>query len=141
MEKILIRSAVSETSPADPEAAYAHFASGFRFETDCWDVHAALSSSAPDFVLFDVRSPEAFGRGHVEGAVNIPHRKIVAGYMAKWPPDTLFVVYCAGPHCNGAQRAAMRLAALKRPVKVMIGGISGWREEGFLLVNAPAAPT
>ena len=47
--------------------------------------------------------------------------------------ETLFVVYCAGPHCNGADKAAMRLAALGRPVKKMIGGIEGWRDEGFAL--------
>ena len=28
-----------------------------------------------------------------------------------WPHATLFVVYCAGPHCNGADKAALKLAA------------------------------
>ena len=45
--------------------------------------------------------------------------------MAEWPKDTLFVVYCAGPHCDGADRAALRLAGLGRPVKLMLGGITG----------------
>jgi rhodanese-related sulfurtransferase len=53
--------------------------------------------------------------------------------MAGFPPDTLFVVYCAGPHCNGANRAAVRLARLGLPVKEMIGGITGWLDEGFAL--------
>ena len=48
-----------------------------------------------------------------------------------WPHDMLFVVYCAGPHCNGADKAALRLAKLGRPVKVMIGGVTGWADEGF----------
>ena len=48
-----------------------------------------------------------------------------------WPHDTLFVVYCAGPHCNGADRAALQLARLGRPVKMMIGGMTGWADEGF----------
>src|SRR5581483_10573796 len=42
----------------------------------------------------------------------------------------LLVVYCDGPHCNGADRAAIRLASLGRPVKKMIGGITGWIDEG-----------
>jgi rhodanese-related sulfurtransferase len=46
------------------------------------------------------------------------------------------VVYCAGPHCNGATKAAVRLARLGRPVKEMIGGITGWQDEGFDLVRA-----
>ena len=40
-------------------------------------------------------------------------------------------MYCAGPHCNGADRAAVRLARLGRPVKKMIGGVTGWLDEGF----------
>jgi len=43
----------------------------------------------------------------------------------------LFVVYCAGPHCNGANKAAVKLAQLGRPVKEMIGGLTGWIDEGF----------
>jgi len=47
----------------------------------------------------------------------------------------LFVVYCNGPHCNGADRAARRLAMLGRRVKKMIGGIEGWKDEGFSLAS------
>ena len=50
--------------------------------------------------------------------------------------DALFVVYCAGPHCNGSTRAALRIAQLGRPVKEMIGGITGWRDEGFALATS-----
>jgi rhodanese-related sulfurtransferase len=69
----------------------------------------------------------------VPGAVNLLHGKIVASKLADYPPETLFITYCAGPHCNGATRAAIRLAQLGRPVKVMIGGITGWLDEGFQL--------
>jgi rhodanese-related sulfurtransferase len=76
----------------------------------------------------------------VPGAVSLPHGKIVDSRMQAWAPDTLFVVYCAGPHCNGASRAAARLARLARPVKLMIGGVTGWLDEGFALEGAaPAA--
>jgi rhodanese-related sulfurtransferase len=71
----------------------------------------------------------------VPGAVNIPHAKLIASKLADYPMDTLFVVYCAGPHCNGAHRGAIRLARLGRPVKMMIGGITGWLDEGFQLVQ------
>lgn len=56
--------------------------------------------------------------------------------MAVWPSDTLFVVYCAGPHCNGADRAAANLARLGRKVKKMIGGKAGWLDEGFSFVSS-----
>ena len=122
--------------PAVPAAdALHHFSRLLQLETDCWDVHASLENGG--FVLLDVRSPEHFRRGHVGGAVNLPHGRISERALAAWPPETLFVVYCDGPHCNGADRAAIRLASLNRPVKKMIGGITGWIDEGLPLVEGP----
>lgn len=128
-----MRNAVTETPAATAEAALAHFESQFTFETDCWDVHDALQSPASGFVLIDARSPAMYAKGHVPGAINLPHGKIIASRMAAWPSGTLFVTYCAGPHCNGAARAAIRLARLGCPVKLMTGGITGWIDEGFAL--------
>lgn len=127
-----MKTAVSAIPAAASDLARQHFAQEFTFETDCWDVHDALSKGA-DFVLLDVRGPALFARGHVKGAINLPHGKIIASKMAEWPEDTLFVTYCAGPHCNGAARGALRLAELGRPVKIMAGGVTGWIDEGFEL--------
>jgi rhodanese-related sulfurtransferase len=126
---------VTSIEAAPGREALAHFEKLFTFETDCWDVHDALSSGNPGFVLLDVRSPEHFRKGHVAGALGLPHGRIIASRMAAWSPETLFVVYCAGPHCNGAARAAVRLSGLGRPVKIMIGGITGWIDEGFPLIT------
>ena len=133
-------SSVSAVAAADSASAFAHFSASLAFETDCSDVNAAFAQGpdAVDFVLLDVRSPALFALGHVPGAVNLPHGKIVASKLAGYPPDTLFVTYCAGPHCNGATRGAIRLAQLGRPVKIMIGGVQGWIDEGFELVTADA---
>ncbi|RCS22588.1 rhodanese-like domain-containing protein [Phyllobacterium salinisoli] len=132
-----MKSAVTEISAAPSDVARQHFAAEFTFETDCWDVHDALCRGA-DFVLLDVRSPQMFAKGHVPGALNLPHGKIVRSKLAAWPDDTLFVTYCAGPHCNGAARGALRLAELGRPVKIMAGGITGWLDEGFELATDEA---
>lgn len=126
---------VSAVAAADSGAALQHFTSALSFETDCWDVHDAMSRGVADFVLIDVRSPELYAKSHVPGAINIPHGKITAGRMSEFPPERLFVVYCAGPHCNGAHRGAIRLARLQRPVKLMIGGMTGWIDEGFEVVS------
>ena len=123
---------VTAIPPAPSELARTHFAAGFSFETDCWDVHEVLGKGA-DFVLLDVRSPAMFAKSHVPGAINLPHGKIIRSKMSEWPEDTVFVTYCAGPHCNGAARGALRLAELGRPVKIMAGGITGWIDEGFVL--------
>jgi rhodanese-related sulfurtransferase len=127
---------VTAIPAASSEQALAHFEQEFRFETDCWDVHEALKSDNPGFVLLDVRSPDLFAAGHVPGAAHLPHGKIIGSKMAQWPEDTLFVTYCAGPHCNGAARGAIRLAQLGRPVKIMAGGMTGWIDEDFALERA-----
>jgi rhodanese-related sulfurtransferase len=124
-------SSVAAIAAAAPAHAAEHFARRLSFETDCADVHDSLSNGRVDFVLLDVRGPNAYARAHVPGALNLPHRQITAERLADWPSDALFVVYCAGPHCNGADRAALRLATLGRPVKIMLGGMTGWADEGF----------
>jgi rhodanese-related sulfurtransferase len=130
--------AVTQTRPADSALVLRHFSELLALETDCWDVHDALARG-PDFVLVDVRSPELYARGHVPGAINIPHAKIIESRLTQYAVDTVFVVYCAGPHCNGAHRGAMRFAQLGRPVKLMIGGVTGWLDEGFELAKSPGA--
>ncbi|NGZ83440.1 rhodanese-like domain-containing protein [Duganella aceris] len=128
-------SLVSAVPAAASTLALAHFEASFAYETDCWDVHDALTGGQQDFVLLDVRGTEKYAAGHVPGALDLAQRKIIASKLAEFPADTLFVVYCAGPHCNGAARAAVRLAQLGRPVKLMTGGITGWLDEGFALAS------
>ena len=130
-------SIVASVPAAPSQHAWRHFSDLLALETDCWDVHTSLSAGATDFVLLDVRSPESFVAGHIDGAVSVPHPTIDAETVSAFPDDVLFVVYCAGPHCNGADRAAVHLAALGRPVKKMIGGVAGWTDEGFDLVAGP----
>jgi len=132
---IKTKNSVLAVPPASPARAEDHFASRFGFETDCWDVHQSLNSEEPGFVPIDVRSPELFAKGHVPGAINIPQMRLTEERVAEFAADLLFVVYCAGPHCNGAAKAAVRLARLGRPVKEMIGGVTGWIDEGFELAT------
>ncbi len=128
-------SVVTEVAAAPSARALTHFAESLECETDCWDVHHSLTSNTHDFVLLDVRSTEMFAAGHIEGAISLPHGKIIQSKLAQYPADTVFVTYCAGLHCNGAARGAIRLAQLRRPVKIMIGGIAGWLDEGFILAT------
>lgn len=132
-------SAVSRPVAAASPLALAHFESLLQYETDCWDVHHAVINGRQDFVLLDVRDEDSFRRGHVLSAVHLPHARINDGALRDYPTNALFVVYCAGPHCNGADRAAIRLARLGRPVKKMIGGITGWLDEGFALGTSAAS--
>ncbi|MBZ4021480.1 rhodanese [Rhodobacter sp. TJ_12] len=127
MNPVLARPAPS------PESLLAPLAAQCALHTDCSDVQAAFNTGGdPGFVLLHTMgTPETFARRHVPNAIFLPHRQITAERMADWPAETLFVVYCAGPHCNAAEQAALALARLGRPVKIMLGGVMGWEYEGY----------
>jgi Rhodanese-like domain len=93
-------STVLRVPPATPEDAAAYFASRLTFHTDVSDVHAALSSGAPGFVLVDSRGAAAWAQGHIPGAVHLPTAQIPA--RAATPDQAVPVVtYCWGPGCDG----------------------------------------
>ncbi len=126
-------SVVSRTGVASSVDALAHFEKLLKFETDCWDVHFAMTNKRTDFVLLDVRGELLYKQSHITGALSLPVNKIKENNLSQYPKDTLFVVYCAGPHCNATEKAAIKFAQLNRPVKKMIGGVTGWIDEGFNL--------
>lgn len=105
-----------------------YFALKLACETDCSDVYADIKSGHKDYVLLDVRAPEAFNKSHAIGAVNLPHSDISDKLLTEYDKDTLFVVYCWGPGCNGASKAAYKLSALGFRVKEMLGGIHYWED-------------
>lgn len=126
-------STVVRPKPAKSSDALTHFQRLLTFETDCWDVHYALHNDLHDFVLLDVRSVDVAKQGYIAGAVFMPHTDINETALRNYPDNSIFVVYCAGPHCNATEKTAIKLARLGRPVKKMIGGITGWLDEGFTL--------
>ena len=109
--------------------ALSYFSHRLAFETDVADVAAALEAGGdPGFVLLDARSPRSYEAGHLPGA-RLLTRPFEADDVAALG-DALLVVYCWGPACNGATKAARELAALGRPVKEMIGGFEYWERDG-----------
>ncbi|CED60658.1 Rhodanese-like domain protein [Moritella viscosa] len=108
------------------------FATKLACETDCSDVYAHIKENSKtnnkNYILLDVRSTEAFDKSHAITAVSMPHSEINSESFAKYDKDTLFVVYCWGPGCNGASRAGLKISALGFAVKEMIGGIHYWED-------------
>jgi len=114
--------------PAPANQAQTFFTHKLGYETDCSDVYADIKENKNHFVLLDVRSQEAYEKSHAVTALNMPHSEISQHTFAHYDKETLFVVYCWGPGCNGATKAAMKIAALGFAVKEMIGGIHYWED-------------
>nr|NLI50215.1 sulfurtransferase [Propionibacterium sp.] len=81
-------------------------------------------------VLVDVRSPEAFERGRVPGALHFTLAQL-ANASARLPANADVVVYDWGPASTESTRAALSLAAQGFKVQVMIGGFEYWQRLGF----------
>ncbi len=75
--------------------------------------------------LVDVREPSEFGRGHVEGAVNIPLGSIASADKTLTDKDALLYVYCL----SGARssRAVSKLKSMGYANATNIGGIGSYR--------------
>lgn len=124
-------SRVLETEAADPKRAGEHFRSKLAFETDPSDVYTDLQNGETGFIVIDARSPESYARGHVPGSINLPYRTINAQTTTGLSKDKVIVTYCAGVFCNASTKAAAKLSALGFGVKEMLGGLEGWKQEGY----------
>jgi rhodanese-related sulfurtransferase len=79
------------------------------------------------FTIVDARSREAFEAEHIPNAVSLPHREISEETTQHFSREILLIIYCDGPGCNAAAKAALRLARLGFSVKELAGGIFWWK--------------
>ena len=130
------KSRVLETPVADAKRGQEHFLSRLAFETDPSDVYTDIQNKVSSIIVVDARTPEAYAKGHVPGAINLPWRKIDSSSTATLPKDKVLITYCDGVFCNASTKAAARLATLGFRVKEMLDGMSGWRTEGYPVEEA-----
>jgi rhodanese-related sulfurtransferase len=117
------------TTSADTSDAIEWFARKLRHETDPSDVAAARAAREP-LTIVDVRSRASYDQGHVPGAIHLPGGEVAERHSELAGLPNL-VVYCWGPACNGATRAALELSRRGYAVREMIGGFEYWAREGL----------
>ena len=79
-----------------------------------------------DVVLVDVRPPEEFAAGHIEGARSIPLGELEQR-LGELPAGTEIVAYCRGPFCVYANEAVRQLRAAGRDARRLEGGWPEWK--------------
>lgn len=127
------KSKVLDVPAAEPVDALRFFLAKLEHECDPSDVWHDMQNGTGDFVVLDVRGPEAYAERHVPGARSLPHWTITPEGVEELglAEDVVYVTYCWGPHCNAATKAGAKLSALGYRAKEMIGGIPGWEAEGL----------
>jgi rhodanese-related sulfurtransferase/predicted transcriptional regulator len=94
--------------------------------------------SRGDAVLIDVRPPEEFAAGHIDGARSIPIDELERR-LSELPADPEIVAYCRGPFCAYAHEAVRQLRAAGRTARRLEEGWPEWRLEGKASASKRAA--
>lgn len=76
--------------------------------------------------LVDVRPPEEFAAGHIEGARSIPLDELEQ-HLESLPSEREVIAYCRGPHCVLAQDAVRRMQAAGLRARKLEEGWPEWR--------------
>ncbi len=100
-------------------------------ETDSWDLSEAMKNNRSGTVVLDARSPEAFAKEHIPGAVNFPHRTMSAESTRELDRSKTYITYCDGIGCNASTKGALNLARLGFTVRELSGGLDWWKRDGY----------
>lgn len=86
----------------------------------------ARLAEMPDAVLVDIRTPQEFNAGHIEGAKNIDfYERSFADEMSKLPRDKPVFIYCHSGNRSG--QAGRQMASMGfQYVYDLSGGMSRW---------------
>ena len=100
------------------------------------DVRGTASAiEAGGVTLVDVREPDEFGQGHLEGAFNIP-RGVAEMGIPQMIPDARSRIIC---YCAGGGRSALVADNLRQMgyenVESMTGGFQAWARAGGKVVR------
>lgn len=107
-----------------------HYSDKLEFETDSWDLRAALDNGEK-IIVVDARSTQSYEEEHIPGAVSIPHRTMTHESTGNLDRTALYVVYCDGIGCNASTKGALNLMRLGFRVKELIGGLVWWKRDGY----------
>lgn len=85
-------------------------------------------SAGAAHLLIDVRTPEEFASGHIQGAVNIPVDTL-GSRLSEVPGDQPIVVYCRSG--NRSAQASRILTQAGYTHIYDLGGLIDWTAQGF----------
>jgi rhodanese-related sulfurtransferase len=81
------------------------------------------------FTLLDVREPNEWALGHIEGAVHIPRGMMESAIEQRVPRDQEVVIYCASGNRSALAADVLQQMGYEK-VSSMRGGIRGWGDAG-----------
>jgi rhodanese-related sulfurtransferase len=96
---------------------------------------AFLADGPDDLVILDVRTPEEFAEGHIDGAINIDiYEPSFHDDIDALDRDVPYVVYCRSGNRSGQATSLMGEMGFQS-VQDVDGGVVSWTEAGLPLVT------
>ena len=96
---------------------------------------ATIEDPHDDLVILDVRTPEEFAEGHIEGAAMIDfYSDDFADELAELDPDVPYILYCRSGNRSGETLAMMEQLDFTS-VQDVDGGVLAWQQAGLPLVS------
>lgn len=96
---------------------------------------ATIADAPPGLIVLDVRTPEEFAEGHLQGAVMIDfYSDDFDAQLATLDPDVPYVLYCRSGNRSG--QTIPKLEALGfQSVENIDGGVVAWTGAGLPLIR------
>lgn len=111
--------------PNNPVDAKQYFEHKMKFTTGPVELNRMMQQNQGVMVI-DVRAAEDYEKGHIPGAVNLPHDKWDT--LAGLSKDKQNILYCYSHVCHLAAAAAVQFASAGYPVMELDGGWEAWTE-------------
>ena len=88
-------------------------------------------------VLVDVRGPNQFKDGHIEGARNVPGDQIAAGSASLTQlADKTLILCCDSGTAGGAAARTLGRGGYSGKIFTLRGGLAAWRQENLPVVKS-----
>ncbi len=93
------------------------------------DLARRIIAGTKDFVLIDVRPPEAFAKGHIEGARNLSVSELLMpDNLDALPRDREVILYSQGSELAAQAAVLLRLAG-GHDARLLLGGYNHWAQK------------
>jgi rhodanese-related sulfurtransferase len=97
------------------------------------DLKKLVDAKDTSIFILDIRAEADYDKGHIEGAINIPFKK-VGSNLDKLPQDKKIIVYCYTGQTGGQTTALLNIAGFE--ARSLNGGMNnGWAKAGFPVVT------
>ncbi|MCB1252347.1 MAG: rhodanese-like domain-containing protein [Austwickia sp.] len=94
----------------------------------------AEAMTRPGTIILDVRTPEEFAAGHLQGARNLDLAGDFAAGLARLDKSASYAVYCRSGNRSGQALATMHAAGFQHAYH-LAGGTVAWQQAGRPLVT------